>query len=432
MVRMELCDNDSFDGVAPRQLPLENRQENIPVKFKRRKLSAHREFPEGCGRFTAGVSGTHGEFVPHNITADHDPIKFLKKFPWRKISATRDFPPGCGRNAQRLGTEENLKSDSSEKGNSVYRERTSEVNHENYHCRQGKQVVNYKSSATMRINLKNHKTENSEGLNTRSKVPPTGKVAYIDPSQIVARHAFDNVRYDKKHENVINGDKAIVSHVRSIEVLNLFRSFLKEEEKKLKEQGCSIKRIDLVAYNRLKERWDFSGEAILGSIPGVEVGDKFQFRVELYIVGLHRHFESGIDYMEKNGKIIATSIVLSGGYDNDLYDPDVLVYSGQGGKSMHGNKWTKDQKLEGGNLALVNSIDTKNFVRVIFGSKEVKDSNSIYSRGKKVLYYVYNGLYKVEYYWQETGCSGNCIFKFQLRRVEGHSNPHSVKNSNKM
>ncbi|XP_043713298.1 YDG domain-containing protein At5g47150-like [Telopea speciosissima] len=361
---------------------------------------------------------------PHVLKATDESV--LKYFPQREISAARTFPqreifatrifsPACGRNAQRISTDEHLKFVSSENGNSVGCERTiselmpsektvkSEANHagEKHKLAVGKSISP--------LNEKKHKTENLGGLTTKNRVPPKGKVVYLDPAQLVTRHTDDN------------GCKTIVSHDRVIEALNLFRNFLKEERKKSKERGSSTNWINMLAYERLKKThmWVNPGIAILGSIPGFEVGDKFQYRVELSIVGLHRPFESGIDYLKKGGKIIATSIVASGGYDNDSSSPDVLVYSGQGSKPNKGDKRPKDQKLEGGNLALKNSIDEKNVVRVIFGSKELQDFDSIYARGKKVSYFVYNGIYMVEKYWPETGESGTSIFKFQLRRVSG-------------
>ncbi|XP_043713204.1 histone-lysine N-methyltransferase, H3 lysine-9 specific SUVH6-like [Telopea speciosissima] len=404
-----------------------------------REISATEAFPPGFGRNA------------QRISAD-------------EISATRAFPPGCGRNAHRISTDKHLNSVSSEKGNSVGCERTilehrpsektvrNEANHagkevqdgyacrhslvgaSNCPCKQGKQVTIYNSSGTIGINAKKHKlmemgksvsassekkhkTENSGGLITEKKVPPKGKVAYLDPGQLFAMYKDDNAWHDTEDENVINGCKANVSHNTDIKALNLFRNILKEEGKMSKERGNSTHRIDLLAYECLKKThmWVNPGTAILGSIPGVTVGDKFQYRVELLIVGLHRPLESGIDYLKKGGKIIATSIVASGGYDNDTSDPDVLVYSGQGSKSRKGDKRPKDQKLKGGNLALKNSIGEKIFVRIV-------------SRGTIISDYVYNGFYLVEQYWAKRGDYGNLIFKFQLRRVADQLKLHSRKN----
>jgi [histone H3]-lysine9 N-trimethyltransferase EHMT len=50
---------------------------------------------------------------------------------------------------------------------------------------------------------------------------------------------------------------------------------------------------------------------------------------------------------------LATCIVLSGQYEDDLDNADTITYTGQGGHDLLGNKkQISDQKLERGNLAL--------------------------------------------------------------------------------
>lgn len=50
---------------------------------------------------------------------------------------------------------------------------------------------------------------------------------------------------------------------------------------------------------------------------------------------------------------LAVAIVLSGMYEDDLDNADNIVYTGQGGQNLTGNKrQIGDQKLERGNLAL--------------------------------------------------------------------------------
>ncbi|PKI51501.1 hypothetical protein CRG98_028061 [Punica granatum] len=41
-------------------------------------------------------------------------------------------------------------------------------------------------------------------------------------------------------------------------------------------------------------------ELLRGVVPGVEVGDKFYYRIELAVVGLHRPFQAGVDYKHVN------------------------------------------------------------------------------------------------------------------------------------
>ncbi|KAE8678634.1 Histone-lysine N-methyltransferase, H3 lysine-9 specific SUVH6 [Hibiscus syriacus] len=197
----------------------------------------------------------------------------------------------------------------------------------------------------------------------------------------------------------------------------IFRKLLQEEESKMKEQGKASKRIDILAAKILKEKGKYvnTGKQIIGTVPGVEVGDEFQYFVELNIVGLHRQSQGGIDYLKRGEKIIATSIIAAGGYENDLDSSDVLSYMGQGGNVMQKGKQPEDQKLERGNLALANSKVIKNPVRVIRG--ETRSSSTLLeSRGKT---YVYDGLYLVEEFKQEPGPHGKLVFKYKLVRIPG-------------
>lgn len=192
-----------------------------------------------------------------------------------------------------------------------------------------------------------------------------------------------------------------------------------EEDTKLK-QPEKTRRIDLLAAKLIKEKGkEVNTGKQLGAVPGVEVGDAFQYRVELAIVGIHRSYQAGIDSMKYNGVVVATSIVASGAYDDDMDNADVLIYSGQGGNIVGKDKQPEDQKLERGNLALWNSISTKNPVRVIRGFKETKASDSLDSRAKVVMSYIYDGLYIVEKCRKETGQHGKLVFMFELRRIPG-------------
>lgn len=211
------------------------------------------------------------------------------------------------------------------------------------------------------------------------------------------------------------GDKANVARLKVRETLRMFqgvyRKFLQEEETKSKEGGQACKRIDCKAANLLKAKNKYINTGkIVGPVPGVEVGDEFQFRVELHIIGLHRPMQGGIDFVREGGKVLATSIVASGGYADDLDYSDVLIYTGQGGNVMNSGKEPEDQKLERGNLALKTSMHDKNPVRVIRGCESLEGRSRTY---------VYDGLYLVEKFWQDVGPHGKLVFKFQLERIPG-------------
>lgn len=171
-----------------------------------------------------------------------------------------------------------------------------------------------------------------------------------------------------------------------------------------KQKGWNLY-IEAAMYLKKQDKWVNTRKRI-GHIPGVKVGDKFRFRVELAIVGLHSQFQSGIDYMKNDGKTLATSVVESGRYDNATESPDVMTYTGQGGNPMVTKGKPKDQKPERGNLALMNSKEARTPVRVIRSYKFPKESG-----------YVYDGLYMVDDFWQERGDFHKLVYKFLLSRM---------------
>ena len=75
--------------------------------------------------------------------------------------------------------------------------------------------------------------------------------------------------------------------------------------------------------------------------------------------GVHRPHVAGIHGRESEG---AFSIVLSGGYEDDMDDGEEFTYSGSGGRDLSGNKRTasvqsSDQKLTHMNKALAKNCD---------------------------------------------------------------------------
>ncbi|KMT15080.1 hypothetical protein BVRB_3g062020 [Beta vulgaris subsp. vulgaris] len=208
------------------------------------------------------------------------------------------------------------------------------------------------------------------------------------------------------------------------ETLRLFqviqRKLLQEEETKSKNQENASNRTDVRrAQMILKDRGKYLNTTpVIGPVPGVEVGDIFNYRVELAIIGLHTPILGGIATTQTGKDAVAVSVVASGGYDNDVDSSDVLIYTGQGGNSTSGDKQPEDQKMIQGNLALKNCIDRKTVVRVIRGFRERKPSETR-RRSKTVATYTYDGLYTVEKYWHDLGSHGKLVYKFEMRRVPG-------------
>ncbi|XP_004308572.1 PREDICTED: YDG domain-containing protein At5g47150-like [Fragaria vesca subsp. vesca] len=146
----------------------------------------------------------------------------------------------------------------------------------------------------------------------------------------------------------------------------------------------------------------------IGSIRGVKVGDMFRHRAQLTIVGLHRQPLRGIDFLRrKDGRILATSIVDSGRYSNNMPSSDTLIYSGEGGNCPFETTEPTNQKLKGGNLALNNSKEEGTPIRVI---RKLKLSSG--------LCYVYYGLYIVEKVMRARE-RGKVVYKFRLGRYSG-------------
>ncbi|PON40272.1 histone H3-K9 methyltransferase [Parasponia andersonii] len=191
-----------------------------------------------------------------------------------------------------------------------------------------------------------------------------------------------------------------------------------EEEKKHGVGNVKRLRGDLRASSVMRDRglWLNRDKRIVGSIPGVYIGDLFFFRMELCVVGLHGQVQAGIDYVpasqSSNGEPIATSVIVSGGYEDDEDAGDVIIYTGHGGQDKF-NKQCVHQKLEGGNLALERSMHYGIEVRVIRG---IKFPGSITTK-----VYVYDGLYRIMDCWFDVGKSGFGVYKYKLVRIEGQA-----------
>ncbi|XP_029129582.1 histone-lysine N-methyltransferase, H3 lysine-9 specific SUVH5 isoform X2 [Cajanus cajan] len=165
-------------------------------------------------------------------------------------------------------------------------------------------------------------------------------------------------------------------------------------------------------------QWENTQKRV-GHVLGIEVGDQFRYRVELNIIGLHKQFSNGIDYMGRGRNSLATSIVVTNRYSNIRKSRDTLVYIGHGGNPN--NTWYSvsacDQKLSQGNLALKNSMHAKCPVRVILKVREKSDGVEYCSSRRSHCLFVYDGLYLVTNMTHEKGTHRNFVFKFTLNRI---------------
>lgn len=180
------------------------------------------------------------------------------------------------------------------------------------------------------------------------------------------------------------------------------------------------KRPDLKAISEMVRSNKILYHKKIGHLPGIKVGQQFLSRAEMVAVGLHGDWLNGIDYIGETCKMeeyrkftlpVAVSIILSGQYEDDVDNLEV-VYAGQSGNGLLGNKrQIKYQVMCRGNLVLKNNMDQDLPIRVIRGHKCAG------SYTHKI--YTYDGLYKVDHCWNERSAFGFNVFKYRLRQIEG-------------
>jgi euchromatic histone-lysine N-methyltransferase len=156
---------------------------------------------------------------------------------------------------------------------------------------------------------------------------------------------------------------------------------------------------------------------IIDTIPGIYIWDVFVYRTKLAVVGLHGQLEVDVDYlpgsMSSNGELIATSVIVSGGYENGIDQGDFIIYSSDGGEEKN-SRQIFHQKLEGGNLAMERIMHYGIEVRVI-RCVQYEGTASVFDK-----VYFYDGLYRIVKYWVD-GKSGFDVYKFKLLRIDSQA-----------
>ncbi|XP_073791703.1 E3 ubiquitin-protein ligase UHRF2 [Danio rerio] len=164
-----------------------------------------------------------------------------------------------------------------------------------------------------------------------------------------------------------------------------------------------------------------------GPVPGVPVGTTWKFRVQVSEAGVHRPHVGGIHGRSNDGSY---SLVLAGGFEDEVDRGDEFTYTGSGGRDLSGNKrigeHSFDQTLTHMNRALAlncdaplndkNGAESRNWragkpVRVIRSSKGRRISKYAPEEGNR-----YDGIYKVVKYWPEIGKCGFLVWRYLLRR----------------
>ncbi|KDQ33954.1 hypothetical protein PLEOSDRAFT_164097 [Pleurotus ostreatus PC15] len=131
-------------------------------------------------------------------------------------------------------------------------------------------------------------------------------------------------------------------------------------------------------------------------IPGIKPGAMFRNRQELSDAGVHLPTIHGI---HNAGEENVYSVVLYGGYEDNVDEGEEITYTGQGkgaekGKAVHGQPQAGDQEWKGPNAALKHyAVTTHLPIKIVRGDK----SNSVYAPRPGGTYkYRYDGLYVVD------------------------------------
>ena len=148
-----------------------------------------------------------------------------------------------------------------------------------------------------------------------------------------------------------------------------------------------------------------------GHVAGVAIGDAFADRVALSAAGVHRPRRAGIWGTQTEG---AQSIVLNCAFVDDEDRGQTVLYTGSGGRHPRTGHQITDQTLTRGNLALAVSARRGLPVRVSRGV-----GTRVWSPPPEG--YRYDGLYRVEDYYEAVGRNGYRIWRFRLRAVPGES-----------
>ncbi|XP_069482028.1 E3 ubiquitin-protein ligase UHRF2 isoform X2 [Ambystoma mexicanum] len=183
-----------------------------------------------------------------------------------------------------------------------------------------------------------------------------------------------------------------------------------------------------------------------GPIPGVPVGETWKFRVQVSEAGVHRPHVGGIHGRCNDG---AYSLVLAGGFEDEVDRGEEFTYTGSGGRDLSGNKrigeHSFDQRLTHMNRALALNCDaplndkdgaeSTNWragkpVRVVRSSKGRRISQYAPEEGNR-----YDGIYKVVKYWPEHGKCGFLVWRYLLRRDDVEPapwTPEGIERSKKL
>lgn len=166
----------------------------------------------------------------------------------------------------------------------------------------------------------------------------------------------------------------------------------------------------------------------LGSKRGLHVGDSWPNRLVCRQYGAHFPHVAGIAGQSHRG---AQSVVLSGGYIDDIDMGTWFVYTGSGGRDLSGNKRTSnkqdfDQVFTKYNAALKVSCEQGLPLRVVRSHKEKRSSfapRAQDEKGEVIASVRYDGIYRVEKVWRKPGEDGHLVCRYLMVRCDNSPAP---------
>lgn len=149
---------------------------------------------------------------------------------------------------------------------------------------------------------------------------------------------------------------------------------------------------------------------------GLSPGDWFPRGVVARFKGAHAGMVRGICGDPEHG---AYAIVVSGQYEEDLDEGEVLYYSGEGAEK---NKDPHEVDRRAANNSLMASWETERPVRVLrSGSKDERHRHYAPRRGIR-----YDGLYRVVAVQRRHNAEGGLYQRFKLRRLPGQEDLEDI------
>ncbi|XP_057429873.1 YDG domain-containing protein At5g47150-like [Lotus japonicus] len=93
---------------------------------------------------------------------------------------------------------------------------------------------------------------------------------------------------------------------------------IREEYKAKGESVSQIKALNETIQRMRDKSQCENTKKQLGAIEGIKIGDRFRYRGELVVIGLHHQSIKGIDYMWEDDISFATSILVTNRKDNTI------------------------------------------------------------------------------------------------------------------